>query len=484
MQLKKILVSILVAIMMFSLVALVATANDEVAPTKPSIDLVAELDSVTKVGDKLVVSEGETFKYVLKIENNPGIGSLKFSINYDADSIQLVAEEIGSIFTPSDEAGGEEVFIPEGFEVVKTTEGKITLQAYKVNFSETKDNGVLISFTFKVKDNKHGAIGDIVIDEENGFGFITSLDTSETVPANVKNAPSIEVHTYEEKVTPPTCTEPGQITYKCKNCDDQMVFEDTNNPATGHKEPAEFTVVTPATCTTPGSKEKVCANGCGTVLATEEIPVVPHNEPADFTVVTPATCTTPGSKQKVCANGCGTVLATEEIPVVPHKLPETWTQTVAPTVEAVGKEERKCADCDYKETRDIDKLPPPPAAPKFTSAPNNPWIIGSEDVGLEFVTDAAFADFKSVSINGTELIASNYTVTEGSTKVLLKAEYLDTLAEGEYTIKVTSANGSAETTFSVVEETSIAPIIICIVVIVVVGGVVATIVVLKKKELI
>lgn len=439
MQLKKILVSILVAIMMFSLVALVATANDDVAPTKPSINLVAELGSVTKVGDKNVISAGDTFEYILKIENNPGISAFKFSINYDADSIQLVAEEIGSIFTPSAEAGGEEVFIPEAFEVVKTTEGKITLQAYKVNFSETKDNGVLISFTFKVKDNKHGAIGDIVIDEENGFVFTTSFDTMDTVPANVKNAPSIEVHTYEEKVTPPTCTEPGQITYKCKNCDDQMVLEDTNNPATGHKEPAEFTVVTPATCTTPGLKEKVCVNGCGTVLATEEIPVVPHN------------------------------------------LPDTWTETVAPTIEAVGKEERKCADCDYKETRDIAKLPP---LPKFTSVPNSPWTIGSDEAGLEFVTDAAFADFKSVSINGTELIASNYTVTEGSTKVLLKAEYLDTLAEGEYTIKVTSANGSAETTFSVVEETSIAPIIICIVVIVVVGGVVATIIVLKKKELI
>lgn len=439
MQLKKILVSILVAIMMFSLVALVATANDEVAPTKPSINLVAELGSVTKVGDKNVISAGDTFEYILKIENNPGIGAFKFSVLYNAASVQIEKYELGKLFTPSLEGAESEDF-PEMFDVDKNTAGKITLSGNKLGFAETKENGTLITITFKVKDGFHGEIDDILVDEANQFGFMGSIDAGLlTVKANVTNASEIKVHSYEEKVTPPTCTEPGQITYKCKNCDDQMVLEDTNNPATGHKEPAEFTVVTPATCTTTGLKEKVCVNGCGTVLATEEIPVVPHN------------------------------------------LPDTWTETVAPTIEAVGKEERKCADCDYKETRDIAKLPP---LPKFTSAPNSPWTIGSDEAGLEFVTDAAFADFKSVSINGTELIASNYTVTEGSTKVLLKAEYLDTLAEGEYKITVTSANGSAETTFSVVEETSIAPIIICIVVIVVVGGVVATIVVLKKKELI
>ena len=64
------------------------------------------------------------------------------------------------------------------------------------------------------------------------------------------------------------------------------------------------------------------------------------------------------------------------------------------------------------------------------SSSGQSWSPDEADKTLTFVSDAALADFVQVAINSTTLEPSNYMISEGSTIVTLKAEYLQTLAVG------------------------------------------------------
>lgn len=79
---------------------------------------------------------------------------------------------------------------------------------------------------------------------------------------------------------------------------------------------------------------------------------------------------------------------------------------------------------------------------------NGKWQKGSED-GLSFTSNAAFADFLKVQVDGKDVDASNYTVKEGSTIVTLKPSYLETLSAGKHTLAIVSDTGTAETEFTV-----------------------------------
>ena len=80
---------------------------------------------------------------------------------------------------------------------------------------------------------------------------------------------------------------------------------------------------------------------------------------------------------------------------------------------------------------------------------NGEWQKGSEDA-LSFTSNAAFAGFLKVQIDGKDVDSSNYTVEEGSTIVTLKPSYLETLSVGKHTLAIVSDTGTAETEFTVV----------------------------------
>lgn len=87
---------------------------------------------------------------------------------------------------------------------------------------------------------------------------------------------------------------------------------------------------------------------------------------------------------------------------------------------------------------------------------NGQSVAVGEEKQLSFRSDAVFADFIRVEMDGVTLDASNYTVEEGSTIVTLKPEYVATLSEGEHTIDIVSKSGSAKTVFTVSSEQSAA----------------------------
>lgn len=72
---------------------------------------------------------------------------------------------------------------------------------------------------------------------------------------------------------------------------------------------------------------------------------------------------------------------------------------------------------------------------------------------LVFKIDMDYKLFDKLYINDKEVDKKYYEVTEGSTVITLKKDYLDTLDNNEYTLKATFTNGSnATTTFTVNKE--------------------------------
>lgn len=76
------------------------------------------------------------------------------------------------------------------------------------------------------------------------------------------------------------------------------------------------------------------------------------------------------------------------------------------------------------------------------------WTKG-ETLGLLITSDAPFAKFDSVKVDGAAIAANNYTAEEGSTRITLAPAYLETLSIGGHTIEIVSCDGSASTGFTV-----------------------------------
>ena len=65
-----------------------------------------------------------------------------------------------------------------------------------------------------------------------------------------------------------------------------------------------------------------------------------------------------------------------------------------------------------------------------------------------------FSEFQKVLVDGIEVAPENYTATEGSTIITLKAKFLNTLSEGSHTFEIVWRDGSASTHFTVAKNTS------------------------------
>ncbi len=121
-----------------------------------------------------------------------------------------------------------------------------------------------------------------------------------------------------------------------------------------------------------------------------------------------------------------------------------WKTDREATVTEKGAKHEKCTVCGYqKPAVTIDKL-----APTITEGENSRWNKGSEN-GLTFRSNAAYADFVEVLVDGNVISSDNYDKREGSIIIELKAGYLGTLSEGEHTITIRSGSGDATISFHV-----------------------------------
>lgn len=91
---------------------------------------------------------------------------------------------------------------------------------------------------------------------------------------------------------------------------------------------------------------------------------------------------------------------------------------------------------------------PQPHAYTIVAGANGEWTDGGT-AGLLITSDAPFAKFSSVKIDGSTIAATNYAAEEGSTKITLAPAYLETLSVGTHTIEIVSNDGSASTNFTI-----------------------------------
>ena len=105
--------------------------------------------------------------------------------------------------------------------------------------------------------------------------------------------------------------------------------------------------------------------------------------------------------------------------------------------------DKACTDSISKDDTVISKT-----APKITGGNNVKWKQSSSDT-LKFRSDADFADFVCVLVDGNEISSAYYTKTAGSIVIELKTSYLNTLKPGNHTLTIRSKTGDAVANFSV-----------------------------------
>ena len=91
---------------------------------------------------------------------------------------------------------------------------------------------------------------------------------------------------------------------------------------------------------------------------------------------------------------------------------------------------------------------PAPASYYIMDGANSSWVR-NEDGSMAIRGNGEISKFTGVKVDGVLIDPANYIVTEGSTIVTLKPEYLNTLSEGSHSFEILWADGSAATDFTV-----------------------------------
>lgn len=157
------------------------------------------------------------------------------------------------------------------------------------------------------------------------------------------------------ETTPPTCTSPGVVTFTCTGCG--LTRTETGSPVTDHTWD-DGVITTAATCTEEGVRTFTCT-GCG-LTRTESVPVDPSYHAGYGTKTINAsdpTCTTDGYTGDSACAGCGAVLSTgSAIPAFGHSWSD-WTVSKAPDEIHEGEDIRTCTTCGATETKQTPAVP-------------------------------------------------------------------------------------------------------------------------------
>ena len=146
-----------------------------------------------------------------------------------------------------------------------------------------------------------------------------------------------------------------------------------------------------------------------------------------------ATCTEDGNKEYWTCGICGKHFSDAE-----GKVETSLFDTVV-LEKGHSYVDGKCSVCEA-----IDSG----FQPAIITGAGGTWQKGAK-AGLSFTSNAAFADFVKIQVDGKDLAASNYEVKEGSTVVTLKTSYLETLSVGKHTLAIVSDTGTAATGFTI-----------------------------------
>lgn len=126
------------------------------------------------------------------------------------------------------------------------------------------------------------------------------------------------------------------------------------------------------------------------------------------------------------------------------------------TIEAVfGRKEAPAPTPKPEPQPDPEPEPEPqpdpdPVTYKILEGADSLWVLNS-DGSLTIRGEGELSKFVEIRLDGTVVDKKNYTVTEGSTIITLKADYLKTLSLGKHSLEMIWSDGSAGTTLTVTE---------------------------------
>ena len=241
-------------------------------------------------------------------------------------------------------------------------------------------------------------------------------------------------HTWDNGTitTAPTCTKAGEKTYSCTKCDATKIEP---IPATGHSWKSDWT--SDAT-----HHWHECDNeNCDVADNAGKYGYAEHSGGK-------ATCT----QNAVC-----------EICKVSYGSPDQNNHTDLKHIDAKAATAAAegniaywyCDGCkkyfsDAAATKEITKAATVTAKlpPKITAG-DGATVTQGEKKELTFTSDASFADFLRVELDGTALEEKNYTKREGSTIITLNRDFVAALSVGEHTLAIVSQHGTATAKFTV-----------------------------------
>ncbi|AOZ96069.1 hypothetical protein [Butyrivibrio hungatei] len=170
----------------------------------------------------------------------------------------------------------------------------------------------------------------------NTLGEKYNTNNTETLNST-KETQKQETHTHSYTATvtkEPSCTEAGEITYKC-SCGDSYTEVIAMKP-----HDYESSVTKEPTCTETGTETKVCKN-CGDTIESV-LPALGHKA-GDWVVEKEPTCAEEGRNVRYCTV-CGEAVET----MIVDKLPHTeggWEIIQKPTLTKTGLKVIKCTEC-------------------------------------------------------------------------------------------------------------------------------------------
>lgn len=233
-------------------------------------------------------------------------------------------------------------------------------------------------------------------------------------------------------------------------CEDYYGEHDWNDTMSVDKE---------ATCTESGEKSFHCRR-CDVTSGTQIIDPKGHH--LQLVEEKPATCTEDGFEEYWKCEDCGLMYSDSNMinsisePIVikatGHKF-GNWQIVREATEKQEGEQKRVCEVCKYEEIEKISKVVPSPGQEeyKILDGADSSWTQDAHK-GLVIRGNGEFSKFKCVKVDGIIVDTKNYTVSEGSTVVTLKEDYLNTLAAGKHTFEIVWIDGLASTTFTVVKD--------------------------------
>ena len=301
-------------------------------------------------------------------------------------------------------------------------------------FHKAEHSGGTATCTQKAKCKDCGAeYGDVL-----GHDFTTSWTHDDNEHwkqcSRCDEKDDVSPHTWDSGTvtTAPTCTKAGERTYTCTECG---ATKTEPIDATGHSWKSEWT--SDAT-----HHWHECANeSCDVTDNAGKNGYAEHSGGK-------ATC-----KDKAVCEICGDSYGSLD--------PNNHTDLKHIDAKAATAAEEGniaywyCDGCkkyfsDAAATKEITKAATVTAKlpPKITAG-DGAAVTQGEKKELTFTSDASFADFVRVELDGTAPEEKNYTKREGSTIITLNRDFVATLSVGEHTLAIVSQHGTATAKFTV-----------------------------------